>query len=214
MKENFYTVLYMVLIAAGFTGVTSGVHLLNRERIERNREAMRARVVLRALGIEVRRGAGFEEIEQVYRQRVQDTGRTVTIREEEHPILEGLDEQGEPMGYAFEIVGRGVWDAIRGYLAISLELDLILGLAWHEQNETPGLGGEITREWFMAQFRDLPLPDEPGPDGRYVRLVPAGVEPGEHDADAITGATGTSDAVQEIINHALGRFMQAMAESD
>jgi Na+-transporting NADH:ubiquinone oxidoreductase subunit C len=213
VKEKLYTVFYMVVIASVFTAGTSGVYLMSRERVELNRELKRRRVVLGVLGIEVPVDADFREVDRIYRERVEETERTVTTRGEDHPVLVGLDEAGDRLGYAFELSGRGLWDVIRGYMAVSPDLNRVLGLSWHQQNETPGLGAEITEPWFEEQFRRLELPPEPGPDGKYVELVQPGVEATEYDVDAVTGATFTSRAVEEAVNEGLASFMKTMEES-
>ncbi len=49
----------------------------------------------------------------------------------------------------------------------------ILGLAFLRHSETPGLGGRITEDWFLEQFRGLPL--RPAKRGEsFFTLKPAG----------------------------------------
>jgi Na+-transporting NADH:ubiquinone oxidoreductase subunit C len=88
----------------------------------------------------------------------------------------------------------------------------ILGLAFYEQSETPGLGAEITEPWFENQFRNKDIPENPEPDEELIQLVRAGGEKRAGDVDAITGATQTSKRVEDIINATLRNFLKVMRE--
>jgi len=210
MRERVFTVVFMVAVAAAFTAAVSAVHLTTRLRVELNRELAEKRVVLEVFGIGAGQQLGPQELDRLYRERVRETDVTVQTEAGPTPVLEGRSEEGAPLGYAFKVAGRGFWDRIRGYVAVEPDLRTLRGLSFFEQSETPGLGAEITKDWFSAQFRGLTLPEESGPDGRLIHLVQAGQEGGPHDVDAVTGATGTSDAVERFLNTALRGFLAAM----
>jgi len=72
-------------------------------------------------------------------------------------------------------------------------------------SETPGLGGRISETWYKEQFRDLEFsPDETV----YVIYTPS---PGGN-VDAISGATGTSEAVRTILNESMDEFISLLKE--
>ncbi len=104
------------------------------------------------------------------------------------------------------VAGPGFWDRIAGYAALDLERKTILGLRFTQEAETPGLGARIEEEWFLAQFVGRPY-DRPDADGRRLRLVPPGTKNGETQVDAITGATETSRAVENLLNRSLKLFL-------
>jgi Na+-transporting NADH:ubiquinone oxidoreductase subunit C len=214
MREKLYTLAFMVVLAAVFTAAVSAVQLATRERIRLNQELAQKGVILRVLGISAPPGAGPRELLDLYEKRVKETGRSFETPTGTHPILAGYSDSDELLGYAFETSGRGFWDKVRGYLAVGPDLKKALGIAFFQQNETPGLGAEITKPWFDKQFQGLPLPEEPGPDGQLIHLVPPGEEKGKSDVDAVTGATQTSKAVQRFLNEDLKLFLRAMQDGD
>ena len=72
----------------------------------------------------------------------------------------------------------------------------IRGLTFHEQEETPGLGAEITSEAFRDQFKGKPLVNPEGKPGIRIRVGASG----PNEVDGITGATMTCDKVEALLN--------------
>jgi Na+-transporting NADH:ubiquinone oxidoreductase subunit C len=106
---------------------------------------------------------------------------------------------------AFAFEGAGLWGPISGVIAVKENLDVLKGITIIRQEETPGLGGRITEESFLDQFRDRSfLP--------RLRAMAPGKSLGETDIDAITGATMTSDAFVGIINDQLREFLPLVRE--
>ncbi len=216
MRDKLFTVGFMIALAAVFTTGVSGVHLATRERIALNNKLKQRRVVMDVLGVEVPPDADLKAIDSLYDKHVQQTGIFLDLEERRRPVFQGVTADGQVTGYAFEIGGRGFWDAIRGYLAVSPDLKTIQGIAFFEQSETPGLGAEIEKPWFREQFAGKAIPAEADAKGRLIRFMPPGaVQPlgselGPHDVDAITGATGTSRAVEVFLNRDLRRFLDLM----
>lgn len=213
MREKLFTLAFMVAIASVFTGAVAAVYVASRERVKLNQDIARKKVIMRVLGVAVPEGAGLKETSDVYARCVEESGVSLKRGEEEYPVYRGTSPDGEPLGYCFETSGKGFWDTIRGYVALSPNLRTIKGLAFFKQSETPGLGAEITKPWFEAQFQGLELPGEIPASGPIIRLVPQGSEKGPYDVDAITGASGTSNAVQRFLNADLLAFLQRMRSS-
>ena len=88
--------------------------------------------------------------------------------------------------------GNGLWGPIWGYLAIASDGKTIVGATFGHKSETPGLGGEITTDKFQDQFAGKQVMDNGN-------LVPV-------EFDAITGATKTSNGVQEMIDSTLEKY--------
>ena len=210
MREKLLTLVFMAALAAVFTAGVSAVHLATRERVRLNRELAEKRVVMKVLGIRAPEGSGLQELDRLYEGRVGDSGYALETEGGLFPIFAGYSEAGALQGYAFQIAGRGFWDTVRGFVAVSPDRERILGVSFFEQNETPGLGAEITQEWFERQFEGKQIPSEAGPDGRLIRLLPPGSAKGPPDVDAITGATGTSTAVERLLNEGLSGFLTVM----
>lgn len=62
-------------------------------------------------------------------------------------------EDGQVVAYAFPVTGPGLWSVLYGYLAIEADATTIRGITFYKHGETPGLGGEIEKEWFQNNFR-------------------------------------------------------------
>ena len=56
--------------------------------------------------------------------------------------------------YIAPIYGKGLWDAIWGYIALNEDRNTIKGAVFDHKSETAGLGAEITQQWFMDRFVD------------------------------------------------------------
>jgi len=104
------------------------------------------------------------------------------------------------------VYGTGYAATIRGYLAVAGDGNTVVGLAFHEHGETPGLGGEIEDPDWLAEWEGKRLRDEQGRIRIGVtmdELDPAAPE-GAHLVDGITGATRTSDAVANLLRFWVG----------
>ena len=58
--------------------------------------------------------------------------------------------------------GYGLWGILYGYLAISSDLNTIVGLEFYEHKETPGLGAEVDNPKWKALWRGKKIYDENG----------------------------------------------------
>jgi len=102
--------------------------------------------------------------------------------------------------------GTGMWSTIYGYVALQADLNTIAAATFYEQNETPGLGDQIMRPEWQAQWAGRRIYDEVG-DVRFA-VNHGKVEPGTstwlYEVDALTGATVTADAVTSMMQYWFG----------
>jgi Na+-transporting NADH:ubiquinone oxidoreductase subunit C len=209
-----YTIAYMLAIAAAFTALVSGLQIATAGITARNHDVARKRVVLAVLGVEVPEDATPARVLGLYEQNVTDTGLLYEVDGEERPILSRQGADGKAAAYAFEVAGMGLWDVIRGYVAVSADLGEIVRIAFYQQNETPGLGAEVAKPAFIDQFTGKRLTSDTSPGEPLVRLSPPGSELGPNEVDAITGATLTSRGVETFLNADLRAFLEAMRRND
>ncbi|MBI4335651.1 MAG: FMN-binding protein [Candidatus Omnitrophica bacterium] len=97
---------------------------------------------------------------------------------------------------AFEFVGPGLWGPISGAASINADLKTIKTIRILRQEETPGLGGRIAEEAFLRQFRGREFFPK-------LLFVPQGKASAKNEVDAITGATGSSKALEKLLNETL-----------
>lgn len=125
--------------------------------------------------------------------------------------VEGLDGRAQDIlvyravmgnqivGWVFQVVGFGFADKIELVVAVDAEFDTLAGFDVLASNETPGFGDQIMGSYFRDQFQGAPA-DE-------LTLVKAG-DPAAIDSQivAISGATVSSTAVVEALDHYLPRI--------
>ena len=104
------------------------------------------------------------------------------------------------------IRGAAMWSTLYGYLALEADLNTVAAATFYEHAETPGLGDQITRPDWLAQWKGRQIYDAQG-EPRFA--VSAGrVEPGsftaQYEVDALSGATVTADAVTALVHYWVG----------
>ena len=200
MKERTYTIVYMTALCIVATAAMTGVKSMLSTRIENNRTVLMNRDILRALDL-LPAGADAEQVNALYAERVKSE------EIDEQRIYRAYDEDGKTLvALGMEFRGQGFWGPIRGVLATDPAGEKAVGVVFLEHQETPGLGARIAEPWFLEQFRGKDIA-EPVADGVYLVLKPEGqTASGEHEINAISGATRTSDSVQRIINDAVKHF--------
>ena len=104
------------------------------------------------------------------------------------------------------IHGAGMWAPIYAYVALESDLNTIAAITFYEQNETPGLGDQILRPEWQAQWKGRQIYDEVG-ELRFAvshEKVKPGSSVSAYEVDALTGATVSADAVTSIMHYWFG----------
>jgi Na+-transporting NADH:ubiquinone oxidoreductase subunit C len=198
MKGRLYTVFYAAALGTVCAGLLTGVGRAVRPRVEANERAEEVRNILDVLGIDYDPDMRAEGLLRLFSDAVRE-GSYGDLRF--YARLEGK----RLTTVAFAVSGDGLWGPIKGFLALEPDLETVRGLTFHEQEETPGLGGEIGSEWFREQFRGKSIRAEVGPPGILIRR--GGEASGPHEVDAISGATMTCDRVEDILGSLARRIL-------
>lgn len=115
-------------------------------------------------------------------------------------------EEGELDRVILPVSGAGMWSMLYGYIAIEPDFTTIAGMTFYEQNETPGLGDQITHGHWLEQWRGKQVYDDVG-DARF-NVSEGVVNPGSAHAlfqvDGLTGATVTGNAVTGMVRYWFG----------
>ena len=82
----------------------------------------------------------------------------------------------------------------------------IVGVTFYEQEETPGLGGEIIKPRFREPFIGKKIKDAAGKPG--IEIVAPGSKLNDNQVHGISGATITSDKVQNMINAVIKKVVK------
>lgn len=192
--------LFIFLVSLFFAGLTVSVNQALSGRILLNEQTRNTTKLLQVFKIPYAENASPESLRQLEAKRI-DEGRL-----DGTTVYRGLDEKGQPLGYAIPISGKGFWGRIHGFLSLDNDLKAIKGIIFTSHNETPGLGARIEEQWFRKQFEDLQLANAVRP-GKYVEISKSD-DSGKNKLDAITGATMTSIALEKIVNDDLKFFVE------
>lgn len=166
--------MVIVLVVVGIVSslALAGIYKYAQPKIEAHREAERQRAIYRVL-------------EGVKRIR--------TIKYKDGEIYQGLDLEGNGIGYAFEAKGTGYQGEIILMVGLSPDLTRILGIEILESRETPGLGNRIENEDFKGQFRGLSTLEI-------------------DKIQAISGATVSSKSVIKIVRKEIAKIKEILKE--
>lgn len=120
--------------------------------------------------------------------------------------------------YVMPMTGKGLWDAIWGYVAVNADKTTIYGAYFSHKGETAGLGALITEyEKFQKQFEGKQLLNA-DKSAIAISVVKKGkfVDGLTEDSrcDAITGATLTSDGVNNMLHDCLSRYMTFLTTNE
>lgn len=191
----------MFLVTVGFSSVLIGFSRFTSDRVEANRRIAFETAVLQVLPTDLAPNADGIEINRTFREKVSQP-------ESAHGAYV-FEKQGQIAAYALPFEGRGFWAPIRGVIGIMPDKKSIRGIAFFEQNETPGLGAEITQPEFKNQFK--PEKDKVlATDQKPLELVRPGTQLQKNQVYAVTGATQTSVRLEDLINEDVRQWQQAM----
>jgi Na+-transporting NADH:ubiquinone oxidoreductase subunit C len=117
------------------------------------------------------------------------------------PLFIGNNKEGKKV-YVAPIYGKGLWDAIWGYVAVDENM-VVQGAYFDHKGETPGLGANIKQRYFMDDFEGEHLLGESG-DFKGITVAKGNADPKnenktDNEVDAIAGATITGDGVTAMI---------------
>jgi len=113
--------------------------------------------------------------------------------------------QGKLQKIILPVYGYGLWSTMYGFVALEGDINTIVGLGFYDHAETPGLGGEIDNPNWKAQWIGKKIY---GPDGKVdisvVKNAATEGEKAQYQVDAISGATLTSNGVDNLLHFWLG----------
>ena len=201
MKDKpWYAVVYMFLITAFFSSVVIGLAKFTEEKVEANRQLAFEKAVLQVSGLA--EGRPNSQLHEIFLNRIQ-------ISKDSDRVLIVINKEGKSIGYVIVLEGKGFWAPIKGVLGLAKDKQTITGIAFFEQNETPGLGGKIMDNEFREQFVGINIDDK----GDALEIKPFGTELGENQVHAITGATQTCARLEQLINESIKICRNSMEEN-
>ncbi len=222
--KNSYTILFaigMVLIVGAllaFTASSLKPKITENQRIEKQQN------ILYAMGVNdntdgsavfVSTKDAAELFKKYIKKQLVIDGANVTeddqaylidVKKEQAKVKTGgvrrlplfVGEKDGKTFYVTPIYGKGLWDAIWGY--VSLDEDMVIqGAYFDHKGETPGLGANIKERFFMDDFIGEHLLNDSG-EFKGVTVAKGNADPKndnktDNEVDAIAGSTITGDGV-------------------
>lgn len=194
-KENFaYSIAFTFVLAVLLASALSSLYTFTADQVKLNQQEQIARATLTAIGEPI----GDQPVEQ-YRKIFNAAPGEV------HGVTE-ISLNGQQI-LVTQFIGSGLWDHISGIMAVTKDLQRIVGLTIIEQKETPGLGGRIEEPFFQEQFTGEKI----GQKISMIQATEAGGDTNKENSafDSISGATLTSRAFEVIVNDTLQALREA-----
>ena len=219
-NSNVYTICYaavlVVLVAFLLAFVSSALKPAQDANVAIDKKSQ----ILASLNV---RGLAKSEVEGKFDELIQET----CVLTPDGQVIDGanaFDVQTKEIGDKFPVYkaktadgaealvlplkGRGLWGGLWGYVAVTPDLQSVLGAYFDHESETAGLGALIKEAKFQEQFIGRPVM---GPDGNVaLTVVKKGSSEGETQVDGVTGATLTSKGVGEMVLTGIQQYVNAL----
>ncbi len=109
------------------------------------------------------------------------------------------------------VSGVGLWGPMWGYVALEKDMNTISGIVLDHAGETPGLGAEVATPKHQAMYKGKTIFE--GEEFVSVTLRKGGAKDPNHEVDAISGGTKTSDGVTAMLKSSLGAYLPLLKVS-
>ena len=235
--KNSYTIIFaiaMVLVVGSLLAFTASSL---RPNIDENKRMEKQQNILYAMGVNGNESSGditfvgtdkvADEFSKFIKQQLviengvaeqDDNAYLIDIKKEQAKAKNGGTRRlplfvGEKDGETFYIApirGKGLWDAIWGYVALDEEM-VVQGAFFDHAGETPGLGANIKQRYFMDDFDGEHLLSEAGVF-KGISVAKGNNDPkneikDDYEVDALAGATITGDGVSAMIKKDLKLYL-------
>lgn len=197
MKDKLLLIVFVIILAIVSAGILTGAELLTEDRIIVNEQLRIKSSVLNAFDI------SFEEndIDEIYNDNITED---VLKDSETGEDLILYKTNNDEISFVFE--GAGLWGPITGIIAMTSDMETIVGIRILAQEETPGLGGRVAEDDYLAKFQGKKVVPS-------LIIVKNSRNTGaDNEVDAITGATLTSKAFQDILNMNITKYKDLVVD--
>lgn len=231
-EKNSYTVIFAAVMVIIVGSLLAFVASSLKPAIKENERFEKQQNILYAMGINQNDGPGSvnfiptteveEQFSKYITQQLIVEGSTaspleeaylIDLKKELDLIKNGQDGRlplfiGEKEGntfYVLPLYGKGLWDAIWGYMSLDANM-VVQGVYFDHKGETPGLGANIKMRYFMDDFIGETVLS--GSQYAGVAVVKGNNDPSnqikdDNEVDALAGATITGNGVTAMIKESL-----------
>jgi Na+-transporting NADH:ubiquinone oxidoreductase subunit C len=114
------------------------------------------------------------------------------------------------------VYGKGLWSTMYGFISLDADVTTVVGFAFYEHGETPGLGGEIDNPNWKKLWPGKRIYDDQGKT--RIEVVKGTVDRDSANAiyqvDGLSGATLTARGVGNLLQYWMGQngYQQLLAK--
>ncbi len=202
-NNNAYIIIYSIVLVVIVAFCLAFVYTSLKEKQDANVKLDVKKQVLASL--DVREFADDADAEAKYADIVVATD---TVDAETKSVIYTCKLNGEQK-YILSVKGMGLWGPIWGYVALNADKETVFGAYFNHEGETAGLGGEIkdSKAW-----QDLFKGKKAVKDGNIIlgvkKATDIKADEKESTVDAVTGATLTSNGVDEMLKISLAKYKE------
>lgn len=233
---NVYTVLFAVVMVLVVGALLAFMASSLKPNIDENKRIEKQQNILYAMGVNENEGSSAtfvskdkvagEFAKYIKKQIVieganvseDDKAYLIDVKKEKDKAKNGKVRRlplfvGEKDGQTFYVApirGKGLWDAIWGFVALDKDM-VVKGVFFDHKGETPGLGANINQRFFMDDFTGEHLYD---PSGNFTGIQvakgngdPKNERKTDNKVDAIAGSTITGNGVTAMIKDELKLYI-------
>ena len=200
MKDNAYTVFYSLVLGVVCAALLTAASIVAEPYKKANARAAEERNILGVLEVPFDQNASAAQLSKTFEKNVR------AVERGGQKIYEYVgDDPSRPQAVAVPFAGPGLWGPVKGFLALESDMKTVRSVSFYEQEETPGLGGEIGSAWFQGQFKGKVITDPSGQPGLH---VVRGKAAASNEVDGITGATMTCDKVNAMLDKLVKKIIE------
>ncbi|MBQ3187477.1 MAG: FMN-binding protein [Alistipes sp.] len=214
-NSNLYIVIYstvMVVVVATLLAVAA---LALKSRQDANILNEKKEAILASLSLQ---GQNYDEVIEAF--VVNEKGEKMegadpiqllfdlptAFAENTLPVFQAADGR-----IVVPVSGVGLWGPMWGYVALEKDMNTISGIVLDHAGETPGLGAEVATRKHQAMYKGKTIFE--GEEFVSVTLRKGGAKDPNHEVDAISGGTKTSDGVTAMLKTSLGAYLPLLKVS-
>ncbi|MEA1786711.1 Na(+)-translocating NADH-quinone reductase subunit C [Arenibacter sp. GZD96] len=234
-EKNGYTVIFAGIMVVIVGSVLAFLASSLSPRIKQNEKLEKQQNILYAMGVNENEGEGSvnfvptdrvaDEFSKYITEQLviqgdeiikDDEAYLIDLKQQETAAKKGNVRKlplfiGEKEGkkyYIIPMLGKGLWDAIWGFVSLDENL-VVQGVYFDHKGETPGLGANIKQRYFMDDFLGESILD--GSEYAGIKVAKGNNDPLNQDkednaVDALAGATITGDGVTAMIKQSLNLY--------
>ena len=234
-EKNTYTIIFASVMVVVVGALLAYLASALSAKISENERLEKQQNILYAMGVNENDGAGSvnfvstDQVAQTFSTFIKeqivlegdqittdDNAYLIDLKKEEANAKAGktrrlpvfIGEKDNKKYYIIPMRGKGLWDAIWGFVALDNQM-VVQGVYFDHKGETPGLGANIKQRYFMDDF----IGESIISNGRYVGITvakgnndPTNEIKDDNEVDALAGATITGDGVSAMIKQSVALY--------